>query len=204
MVKVCQVCGKEFNVKLSNSNRGWGKYCSLACRYLGQRVEPEKRQCLRCGKEFWIGGSTGKWFATGELTGRKRKGQLFCSRACRSAGVNKPREMTEVEKAWFAGVFDGEGSIVDYKHIKGYSRVTGERFRGLRISITNTVKELEDKVLEVAGVGTIQARPKPINPRHSQAWHWQVHGENAKSILRQILPWLIVKRAKALKVLEQT
>jgi len=52
------------------------------------------------------------------------------------------------------------------------------------------------KVRVVTGTGKITAR-KSSNPYHSPAWTWQCYGDNAQSLLRQMLPELVVKREAA-------
>jgi intein/homing endonuclease len=180
----CKICGKKFAVRPARTRIGkrQAKYCSRKCQAKAYKVIPEKKKCLRCGKIFLVGGAK-----------RKRRNQRFCSRACCQAGEIKPRNMTKGERMWLAGLFDGEGSIIFYKSLSKHDCI--------RISITNTVKELMDKVQEIIGIGNIYARPIPENPKHNRCWHWQCHGGNARIILRQILPWLIVKKEKATKVL---
>ena len=51
MIKVCEVCGKEFEAKRSDA-----KYCSKKCRQnksvRAKRGSFSKKVCLVCGKEF--------------------------------------------------------------------------------------------------------------------------------------------------------
>jgi hypothetical protein len=65
------------------------------------------------------------------------------------------------------------------------------------LSVTNTNKALIDRVSEVTGTGRVKPKLAKKNPRHSPTWTWACYGDNARSILRQILPWLIVKREAA-------
>ena len=182
----CTQCNKEFYVKPSIYKRGNVKYCSKKCQAEGYKVIPEEKKCLRCGKIFLVGGMIRK--------GIKHLSQLFCSRNCANAGMKKPRTMSESERGWFSGIFDGEGSIIEIKPPK----------KGWRITVGNTNKELLDKITEVVGIGNVSTNPNPKNPKHAQSWCWQINGANAYLILKQILPWLIVKREKAKKVLEIT
>jgi len=95
--------------------------------------------------------------------------------------------MTEVQAAWFAGVFDGEGCV----------RWTRRKIiRSVALTVTNTNEELMQKVVRVTGTGKISEK-RPKNPRHSRAWTWQCYGDNAQSLLRQMLPELVVKREAA-------
>ena len=48
----CKTCQNEFYVKPSQQKLGCGKYCSLKCKYLGQRIG-KYVICHSCGKEVW-------------------------------------------------------------------------------------------------------------------------------------------------------
>ena len=203
ITRVCQQCGKQWQA-YEHENRIL--YCSRDCFYasrIGRRrqldpSEREERACLRCGKTFVIGGA-----------GYRPRGAKYCSRVCSKnaywqairRGEEPPparatfegqshdvaRQMSDNEQAWFAGLFDGEGCV-------GWPR--RHVLHSVYLSVTNTNKRLIDKIVEVSGTG----RVKPVarnNPRHSAAWVWACYGDNARSILRQILPWLIIKREAA-------
>lgn len=100
--------------------------------------------------------------------------------------------LSREEAAWLAGLFDGEGCI---------SQPRKEHRASLRLTITNTHYGLLERILEVAGVGKIIDHKAPTD-RHSQTWNWQCYSDNARDLLRQMLPWLIVKREKALIAIE--
>ena len=66
MKRICQRCGKEFNLKLSAVKKNRGKYCSWQCRIF--KVE---RICLYCEKKFLV-----------KLSHLKKGGGKYCSRKC--------------------------------------------------------------------------------------------------------------------------
>ena len=103
--------------------------------------------------------------------------------------------MSKEEIAWFAGLFDGEGSIV----LARRDRYAGSK--AARIVIYNNVLELLERIIEFTGVGVIHER-KSKNPKHADSYYWQCGGGEAMAILRQVRPWLIVKAARANAVLE--
>jgi hypothetical protein len=72
--RICQKCGKEFEIIPSEIKRGNGKYCSIKCR--DNKV---KRICQNCGKEF-------------EIIPSRIKGNIgkFCSHSCSASGENNP------------------------------------------------------------------------------------------------------------------
>ena len=188
VTRVCQQCGNEWQAYEWENNTKL-LYCSRECFYKSRvgrpkvlRVEPEERPCLRCGKVFLVGGE-----------GNRQKIAKYCSRTCAKHGywgeaVHKAaRQMTEVQAAWFAGVFDGEGCV-------GWPRRTV--IHSVSLAVSNTNKPLIDKINEVTGTGRVIPGKRRSN-RHSPHWKWACYGDNARSILRQILPWLIVKREAA-------
>lgn len=95
--------------------------------------------------------------------------------------------MTKTDAAWFAGLFDGEGSLV---------AAHGKGSKSLRLQIVMCNEEIVRRVQTVVGTGNIQYH-RPKNTKHSESWHFAVYGMNAVRVLTQILPWLIVKREDA-------
>jgi hypothetical protein len=51
VTKVCEICGKEFNVYRYKLKRGGGKYCSNECKTKAKTTR-QKRICEYCGNEF--------------------------------------------------------------------------------------------------------------------------------------------------------
>jgi len=174
---ICKICGKKFSVKFSWFRRGGGQYCSRKCSNKGLKKPREKRKCLRCKKVFLVGGQ-----------GVKDLHRQFCSTKCALLGIRFPRIMTKIERAWFAGLFDGEGNItIDEKN-------------RIKIAIYNTNKELINKVYKIIQIGGISIR-EPRGENENICYIWQAYSDNAKLILKQIYSWLIVKREKAQKIL---
>ena len=99
--------------------------------------------------------------------------------------------MSETESAWMAGVFDGEGSVI---------RPRKSSPRSIRLQVGGTCEPFIRQIATVTGTGAVYFRPSQ-NPKHNDQWIWQCHAENARSLLRQMLPWLIVKRERALEFL---
>jgi len=102
----------------------------------------------------------------------------------------KTRRMTKTEAAWLAGLFDGEGSLIDSKRSGNQSGFC------LRFQICMCNEEIIRRVQTIIGTGNITYW-KPKNPKHSESWRFHVHGMNAVHVLEQIFPWLIVKRELA-------
>lgn len=109
----------------------------------------------------------------------------------------KARRMLKTEAAWLAGLFDGEGSI----YVAKSKARSGDGPGSLQLTIVNTNLELLSKVCEVVGCGSVNKSGKPVKPNHSQKYHWKCSGMNAAKLLFQMLPWLVVKRERAVEVI---
>lgn len=114
----------------------------------------------------------------------------FCSATCRDDARRKPlRPMSDIELAWLAGFFDGEG------HISIRAQLS-QRAVGVKIQVTNTNREILERVQAVTGVGYITTRYRD-SARHKPTHDWHTTGGNAKAILRLLIPHLIVKSKRA-------
>jgi len=116
----------------------------------------------------------------------------------KKSGRLKVGNMKKYEKSWLAGVIDGEGSIMIYDYIDR----RGWRNRHARIEIVNTNKnfiERAGKLLNLDSKIIKQVRGKNRKPlyRARQANHKKV-----LSILTQILPYLIIKKNKAIEAID--
>lgn len=189
ITRVCRVCGGEWQAYPWDANRLL--YCSRKCWAIsrignvpGNKVEPEKRNCKWCGTEFLVGGQ-----------GRRHRSSTYCSKTCSKhshwaqgkAPHGKARQMSEIECAWFAGFFDGEGCV-------GWPR--RHLVTSFRLMISNTNREVLDRILLITGTGSIKERFRR-SQGHSPAWAWTCNGDNARAILSQIFQHLIVKREAA-------
>ncbi len=99
--------------------------------------------------------------------------------------------MREEDKAYAAGLIDGEGTI-------GITKRDGPF-----ISMSSTTPELTDKMQSLFG-GNITPR-QPRQPTHKLAWVWQLRGRKALNALQLMGPYLLEKRkkAKALMLVEE-
>jgi hypothetical protein len=100
--------------------------------------------------------------------------------------------MSELDAAWFAGFFDGEGALCQCT-----SRLIGKKC--WRISVSNTHLGALQRCQSITGAGKISEKryitPKPDH--HKQQWFWQVHAQRDIAIIvRQIAPYLTVKKEK--------
>jgi len=116
-----------------------------------------------------------------------------------------PSQLTETERAYFAGLFDGEG-YVSIRTQQGSAEEAIERAAksgfgacrfGLVIGVTMTDRPVIMWLHEKLGGSAIIESKTADHPRWNKAWHWRALGENATIILKQIYPYLRVKKRKA-------
>lgn len=111
----------------------------------------------------------------------------------------KARQMTELQRAWLAGFIDGEGSIGIYRKKSIHARASHDY--GVRILAVNTNQEVMEYIKVLVGSGCSWISKKGYKANWRPCHRWQAFGENARDIVRQILPYLKVKRAIAELVL---
>ena len=151
------------------------------------KIKPTIKVCPWCKKEFETGGR-----------GRAPKSQIFCSKSCMSFGrVRNPKvsELSESDAAYLAGIIDGEGSIIMVRQLKGGRR-------SWRLSIPNTSMPLLEWIQKKVGNGTIHEK-KIYSEKHSRSFFWQIYSWNALEVLKQCLPYMIIKRDLALDFIQE-
>lgn len=107
---------------------------------------------------------------------------------------------TETERAWLAGIFDGEGCIGLYAVS---TIVRGKRYHFWRVmlSVTNTNLVLLDRVREIVGVGQVSSNGRRLSAKHRPAHRWQASAKLAVQVLVLIEPYLVAKREQCLLAL---
>ncbi len=100
--------------------------------------------------------------------------------------------MTELEKAYIAGIVDGEGSIMLQKfHYNEYPSPC--------ISIASTTSELLDWIKSVIGKGTVKLKKNYNNSKHKDCYSYILKHDDAIQLITEIYPYLIIntKRKRA-------
>jgi hypothetical protein len=101
------------------------------------------------------------------------------------------RQMTEVERAWVAGLLEGEGCFfpIEYK-TKGYGPYTYAR-----VAVLMTDLDVLQRLQEITGIGHINGPTPRKDPRHKPIWHW-VASKNKESIIlmRAVYPLMGERR----------
>lgn len=98
--------------------------------------------------------------------------------------------MTDLEKGWFAGIIDGEGSIV-------LERRSGMiKWRHPAIIVTSTDHEILSKCKEIVNSGAISLK-REVYSNAKTSWSWRmIGGKRVIEVLREIEPHLICPKKK--------
>lgn len=107
--------------------------------------------------------------------------------------------LTETEKAYIAGIIDGEGAIFITKQ--------SQRQFSPRIKIANTNKNIIDFLHEKIPKSSKVFLRKRNNSKHKPVWEFSIRSFKViEELLKQVSPYLIIKTKQAeliLKFIEQ-
>ncbi|APC85787.1 LAGLIDADG family homing endonuclease [Clostridium botulinum] len=98
--------------------------------------------------------------------------------------------MTNEQKAYIAGIIDGEGSIMLLKF-------HGNQFPSPCISISSTTIELLEWIKSVTKIGTIKSKKNYNTEKHSDCFTYTIKYNDAINLLIEIEPYLVIKNKKA-------
>ena len=103
--------------------------------------------------------------------------------------------MTDTEKAWLAGFFDGEGCITTYYHDKRVNKDGSPRRElDVRLDISQVDRTPLDRIASMTGVGTVKLKPRSKKFKAQQGHAWILNGAHQiRAVLEEILPFTIVK-----------
>lgn len=104
--------------------------------------------------------------------------------------------LTETEKAYLAGLVDGEGSF----SLRKYKLKNGKSNYSIRVQISNTDKRLADWIKERLPGHMYSYKPKPSHTGNNRRtlWTWAMNGDvKPRIFLREIYPYLIIKKDQA-------
>lgn len=100
---------------------------------------------------------------------------------------------TDLDWAWLAGIFEGEGCI-------GFTARSS-----VSLSLTSTDKDVVDRCLEVTGVGTVIEQKRQDRKRHKRCWRWTIQkSDDVEVVISRIEDQLGLRRwAKAQEAKER-
>jgi hypothetical protein len=96
--------------------------------------------------------------------------------------------LTEVEKAYLAGIVDGEGTVTLMKHHPNETPIP-------YVSVANNNLGLIKWIKSLVG-GTICHRTKRM-PHHNESYVWNARHDRALRVLNEIKPYLFIKKEQA-------
>jgi hypothetical protein len=200
LVRSWRLSGAERDVSCPQCGRSFAKYrrrqtyCSGACARSARRGKPllaarrrEIRACELCGRSFEVGGHAAA------------RSKRWCSRKCARvahATRNPPRILSPVDAAYIAAFIDGEGTITRWRLVK----------HRWKVHVVQKDEAVIRWLQEVTGCGSVRLRTNNgaglRNPRrYADLLCWSVHGWTAAAVLRQVLPYMHVKRTRAEEML---
>lgn len=99
---------------------------------------------------------------------------------------------TELEYAWAAGFFDGEGSIGIYQRIQYHS---GKRYVGWRLTcrVAGTHRSSIERFAAIAGFGAIE-KQKRLTGAGKIMWRWHASDSFVIKSLGNMIPYLVIKK----------
>ncbi|HDK7157209.1 TPA: LAGLIDADG family homing endonuclease [Clostridium botulinum] len=98
--------------------------------------------------------------------------------------------MTNEQKAYIAGIIDGEGSIMLLKF-------HNNQFPSPCISISSTTIELLEWIKSITKNGTIKRKKNYNTEKHTDSFTYTIKYNDAINLLIQIGPYLVIKNKKA-------
>lgn len=106
--------------------------------------------------------------------------------------------MTSEEKAYIAGIIDGEGSIMLLKF-------HNNQFPSPCISVSSSTLELLEWIKLKANVGTIKGKKNYNLDKHKDSYTYIDKYDEAIELLKELLPYLIIeaKWKRAILILER-
>ena len=115
------------------------------------------------------------------------------------------RTMTSTERAYVAGIIDGEGCI-EFK----WSNRTRKDRKGhpkyqtliVRLEVPQVDKRLIDWLMEITKEGTRGMKYYPNHPTWHDQHRWRCGYHGVYRVLKQIYPYLIMKKQKAKLVID--
>ena len=113
--------------------------------------------------------------------------------------------MTSTERAYVAGIIDGEGCI----EFKWADRIRRDRkgaptYRTLieRMEVPQVDKRLIDWLMEITKEGTRDIKRYPKNPTYHDQHRWRVGYHGVYRVLKQVYSYLVIKQQKAKLIID--
>lgn len=109
--------------------------------------------------------------------------------------------MNSKENSYWAGFFDGEGSIMITKNIVNDKTHKSPIYQ-LQIGVATTNKQIMEKLRNFSGFRNLIVERRFKKPNQRNAYYWGLKGDRAVTFLKRILPFLKLKREQAIVGIE--
>lgn len=100
--------------------------------------------------------------------------------------------LTEIEKAYLAGLFDGDGYIGIRKQYPSPDRMQYV----MSVVLTLTDKPTLEFWIEKTGIGSFCTLPRNATGR-KPVYQWRLAAKKGESLLRMIYPYLMIRKSQA-------
>ena len=107
------------------------------------------------------------------------------------------RRLEQVDASYLAAFIDGEGSFIRAKGTRRW-----------KITVSQTQRDVLDWARMTVGAGTITSERntgkwliKTVGSKYEDIHRWHVHGWEAAALVRQLLPYIRVRREAAARLL---
>ena len=145
---------------------------------------------------------------------REKDGLSYMCKSCRSKTRKVPEEtkirnkakrdlelivnsLSDVDAAYIAGLLDGEGNISLLRnHSKNPNRKNRTPSYVLRLSINNTFPGIVEWVQMKVGHGRVYLENRSASSR-KQSYRWSITGRRCLGFLREVYPYLKIKKLQA-------
>ena len=145
-----------------------------------------KSRCKKCVNKYMMERYHAKYGP--ELKAKRRSRRL--------EKKTKPIVMPETERAYAAGLIDGEGSI----RITSRGKNGGVTFRHgqytLMVEMVNTDRGMIQWMVERFG-GSVSYARENIERNSREKWHWRVAADKALYCLDAVWPYILTKKRQA-------
>jgi hypothetical protein len=105
----------------------------------------------------------------------------------------------QLDIAWAAGFFDGEGSV---SLRRTWTKATNRKTYSLYLSVHQVDLAVLQHFATILGRGKIAATPRSYGANRAPTYQWCSAGAASELILTELLPYLVLKRERALLGLE--
>jgi DNA modification methylase len=112
---------------------------------------------------------------------------------------------SEIDRAWLAAMFDGEGCI-GIRRFDSYRKEKQQVYQDgfvVYTVVTNNDRELLDRCVGLTGLGSVRLKQKAASTdgrgivSRRDSFGWRLDGNGAVDIIRAIYPYLVAKRKQA-------